>query len=693
MNVEAFLEEIRRSESYRRQIVHVHREPGRAARYAEPERPPSAGCARMLGAMGIERLYVHQARALDAVRGGRDIIVVTGTASGKTLCYQLPIFEMLEQDPAAKVIALYPTKALSQDQLRVFQRGCEAGGFESILAGVIDGDTPSNQRRQIRDRANIIITNPDMLHAGILPQHPRWANVFAKLRYVVVDELHTYAGLFGSNVANLFRRLARVCEHSGSRPQFICSSATMRNPSDLAEWVVGRKFDLIDEDGAPRGARTYVFWNPPRIRMRRRRSRRSANVEAHELMTALMKQGMPTITFSKAKVTSELIYRYAREALEASAPELADKITPYRGGYLAEERREIERRLFSGELLAVSTTPALELGIDVGGLEASVIVGYPGRLASFFQQAGRAGRRGRESIVILVGLDTTVNQYVMQHPGYIFGRPIEEAVVDADNPGVLLGQLRCACHELPLRDEEVEGFGGDAPIVLDVLQSQHKVLHQEDAWYHASSETPQHEVSLRDYADKNVVIIDTSNNDQIIGEMDKFDAQPILHKEAIYLHQGETYIVDELDLQRYLCKVRKVDVDYYTQPLGGTDIHHIDHQLREKPFGTGHVYFGEVTAYFRNFAYERINFYSLDAISRHDLDLPHFVLETMAFWIVPPEAVCQEAISRGLDAHSGLRGIGYAGYLSFEWEKRWHPEIEDPEVAFPRYIEYMRAYV
>ena len=660
MDVETFLEDIRQAKAYRDQIVHVHRVPTRAARYAAPQAPLSPSCARMLESMGICQLYMHQARSLDAVRVGSDVLVATGTASGKTLCYQLPIFEALEADPQAKVMALYPTKALSQDQLRVFQRGLQAASLESVFAGVMDGDTPSNQRRRIRDAANIIITNPDMVHAAILPRHGRWAQVFAHLKYIVVDELHTYVGLFGSSAANLFRRLHRVCEHYGSRPQFIASSATIGNPLELAGQVIGRDFELIDEDGSPHGARTYVFWNPPQVRARRRRSRRSANVEAHELMVELMKAGAPTITFSKAKVTSELIYRYVRETLEKSAPELASKVTPYRGGYLPEERREIEQRLFSGELLGVSSTRALELGIDVGALEACIVVGYPGTLSAFFQQGGRAGRRDREALVMLVGVDTTINQYVMKHPEYIFGRPTEEGVVVPDNPYVLIGQLRCACHELPLQQSEVPQFGHYAPLVLDVLQSQHKVALHKEAWYHASAEVPQHEVSLRDYADKNVAIIDVSNQDRVIGQMNKFDAQPILHKGAIYLHQGDTYLVEELDLERYQCRVRKVDVDYYTQPLGGTDVHHIDHQLRDKPFGIGQAFFGEVTAYFRNHAYERISFYTLDALSVHDLDLPHFTLETMAFWLVPPEPVCQQALEDGLDAHSGLRGIGYA---------------------------------
>jgi DEAD/DEAH box helicase domain-containing protein len=354
-----------------------------------------------------------------------------------------------------------------------------------------------------------------------------------------------------------------------------------------------------------------------------------------------------------------MVYRYVVDRLREEAPQLIERVTPYRGGYLPEERREIERRLFSGELIGVSTTAALELGIDVGGLDASILVGYPGTLASFYQQSGRAGRRERDALVVLVGLDTTVNQYVMAHPKYVFGRAVEQAVVDPDNPFIILDHLRCAAHELPIEVGETGTFGPLADMVLRVLADNRKVKRLNGEWYHAADETPQYEVSLRDYADKNVIIEDVETH-QTLGQVNKFDAQPILHPEAIYMHQGETYRVQELDLEKNIAWVARVQVDYYTQPLGGTDVHHIDRRLREKPFGTGDAYWGEVTAYFNNGAYEKIHFYSLDAISEHPLDLPTWVLETMAFWLVPPAELMDEVLKAGQNAHNGLRGIGYA---------------------------------
>jgi len=662
VDFDAFIEHIRNSPGYRGQVVHVERVPERTARYAVPRGPVSDACGRMLEAMGIERLYSHQAQAIDATRDGRDILVTTSTASGKTLCYLTAIFERLERDPSARALAIYPTKALSQDQLRVFQRAQKLAGLEHLLVGVVDGDTPSSQRRQLRDHASILITNPDMLHAAVMPQHPRWADLFSKLSHVVVDELHTYTGLLGANVANLFHRILRLCRHYGSQPQFLCSSATVANPAQVAADLLDREPVVIGEDGSPSGPKTYVLWNPPRIRKRRWLSRRSANVEAHELMAELMQANVPTITFSKAKVTAELIYRYVRETLEKRAPTLTGKVTPYRGGYMPAERREIEQKLFSGELLGVSSTRALELGIDVGALEASIIVGYPGTLSSFFQQAGRAGRREAPSLIVLVGLDTTINQYVMRHPNYLFGRPIEEAVIQPHNPYVVLGHLRCAAHELPVRAAEVPSFGPAAPVALHVLETEHKLYHDaaRSAWHHSAPEVPQHEISLRDFADRNVVIVDASQGDRVLGELNKFDAPPIVHPEAIYIHQGETYFVDSLDLNRGIARVRPVSVDYYTQPLGGTDVDHIDHPLRERPFGTGKLFFGEVTTHFDNLSYVRIHFYSLDAISQHEIHLPTMYMETTAFWIEPPEEVCGQVLAEGLTPQAGCRGIGYA---------------------------------
>jgi DEAD/DEAH box helicase domain-containing protein len=659
MNIPALLTAIQRMSTYTGQIVHLHEEAPRGAHYASPQQPLLLPVETYLANQGIGALYSHQAQAVEAARAGDNVILTTGTASGKSLAFLLPLLERLLTDPGATALLLYPTKALCQDQFARVQSALTSVGLTDVLAGVLDGDTPAPERRRLRDRGRVILTNPDLLHAGILPQHPRWAHYFARLSLVVLDEIHVYAGIFGANMGNLLRRLDRVCAHYGARPQYVAASATLANPGELAERLTGRAFTAITEDGSPRGARTSVLWNPPVIRATRVRSRRSANVEAHELMALLMEHGIRTITFSKAKMTAEMIARYVEERLRHSAPHLMQMITPYRGGLLPHERRAIEGRLFSGELLGVSSTRALELGIDVGGLQASIMVGYPGTLAAFQQQGGRAGRGTEDALIILVGLDTPANQYVLAHPDYLFDRPLEESVVEPTNPFVLLGHLRCAAHELALPDGEVARFGPQAGLVLEVLESNQKVKHLGDRWYHAATEIPQHEISLRSYSEATVLIQDVQSG-RTIGELDERDAPPLLHPEAIYLHGGDSYRVLSLDLARNLALVTREETDYYTQPIGGTDIHHIDHCLREKPFGHGLAAWGEVTAIFTTYGYEKVRYYELDALSRHGVELPAMVLETMALWLIPDESILQGVVQAGRDPMSGLRGIGYA---------------------------------
>ena len=658
MNVDAFLQELTADPSYAGQIEHIHVSPARPAVLV----PAASDCScrgRLVTKLGFDSLYSHQAAALDAAAAGRDVLVATGTASGKTLCYALPVLEALAADREARALLLYPTKALCQDQCRHFRDFLERAGLAERPVGVLDGDTPPSERRRLRDRGAVVLSNPDMVHAGLLPQHGRWSAFLAQLRFLVLDELHVYSGILGSNMALLLTRLFRVCRHYGGTPQVIATAATLANLQELAQGLAGRRFTHIDRDGSPRGRRVTVFWNPPRQRATIRRSRRSANVEAHELMVRLVRRGIPTITFSKAKMTAEMIYRYVTEGLRSQAPQQASKVTAYRGGYRAPERREIERRLFAGELLGVSTTPALELGIDVGTLAACIIVGYPGTRASFLQQAGRAGRRDQDAVVFLVGLDTAVNQYIMNHPEYVFGSGAEEAVIDPWNPFVAMAHLRCATHELPLAASETAAFGPCAVETLELLQENGKVQLVRKRWYYSAREIPHYEVSLRSCADANVVIHD-ADTDSVLGELNRYDAPPLLHPGAIYIHRGDTFLVEDLDLDRNLARVRRTPVDYYTQALGGTDVHHIDQQLREKPVAGGMAYWGEVTSYFRTYAFEKIHFYSLDAVSVHGLELPTLVLETMAFWLVPPESLMQRVRKAGLDPHSGLRGIGYA---------------------------------
>ncbi|MFP4176227.1 MAG: DEAD/DEAH box helicase [Candidatus Brocadiia bacterium] len=661
MNFDSFLDHMRERDGRSDRLVHLREESARGASFTEPASPLPEPLRSVLADLDIDRLYSHQAEALDAIRKHRDTLVATGTASGKSLCYILPVLERLLRDASTRALLVFPTKALCQDQFKQFRRGLDVAGLDDVVAGVYDGDTSSEMRRKLRDSASVIFTNPDMLHASLMPQHGRWAGFLRNLSCLVLDEIHTYNGIFGSNMANLMRRFWRVCDHYGSADSvnLVACSATIANPADLARRLTGRPMEVISADGSPRGRRFYALWNPPPVRGGGRYRRRSANVEAHELMAELVKRQVPTITFSKARVTAEMIYRYTCETLREEAPHLVKKVSAYRGGYHPEERREIEDRLFSGELLGVSTTPALELGIDVSGLDAAIVVGYPGTLASFFQQAGRAGRGDRDALVVLVGLDTAINQYIMSRPDYLFGRPVEEAVIDPGNPTLLLGHLRCAAQELPLSEEEVNNFGSDAPTVVDVLEENEKLHKVDERWHHSAPEIPQHELSMRYVYGENVLIEDAETG-EAIEQVDKIDAPPLVHPEAIYLRHGETWRIEELDLERNIARARRVDADYYTQALGGADVHHVDHRLRRKQFRSATACHGEVTACDVTWAYEKIHFYRLEAISRHGLDLPRLALDTAAFWIIPPEDVLEEVRQMGLDVHSGLRGIGYA---------------------------------
>jgi len=655
----AFLDSLRSSPDYRGQIVFTREDPPRSARYGPLPEGLGTAARAMLAALGRDKLYAHQSQAVAAALNGRNVVVATGPASGKSLCYVAPVVDALDRDAESTALLLFPTKALCQDQFRGLAEAIEAAGLRKALAGVVDGDSPPSLRRRLRDHGAVVLSNPDLLHAGILPQHEQWARFLGRLRYLVLDELHVYSGVFGSNMANLMRRFFRLCRRHGSDPQVIACSATIASPRELAAGLVGKPFTLVDDDGAPKGRRTYVIWNPPRIRDGAWRSRRSANVEAHELMSRLLMAGAPSIVFTKARMTAEMLCRYVREKLLAEAPHLADKVCAYRGGYRPQDRRKLENRLFNGELMGVSATRALELGIDVGALDACVLVGYPGTRASFFQQAGRAGRQGRDALAVLVAVDTAVNQYVASQPAYVFGQPVEEAVLDPDNPFIITGHLRCAAQEMALSDEDARLFGPHAVMALRVLSDNLKVRRIKDRWHHAATETPQHEISLRDMVPANVLITDADSG-QVVGEVDQLDAPPLLHPGAIYMIQGDTHRVLSLDLERNMAVVQRVDVDYYTQPIGGTDVHHVDYCLREKPFGSGKAFWGEVTAYFQTRMYEKIHFYSLDAVSRHGLDLPVFSLETQAVWIVAPETLMEQVRRAGLDAHSGLRGIGYA---------------------------------
>ncbi len=656
--VQGFLDKIRNGAKYGRELVHMEVLPARGARYGELSAPLHPSVDSALAAGGISSLYVHQATAMERVREGRNVVVVSGTASGKSLCYTVPSVESCLDDDLATTLMVFPTKALAQDQLRslaAFTSEMGAPGAR-VKAGAYDGDTAPSSRRKLRASASIILTNPDMLHQGILPYHARWSRFFSNLKYVVVDEIHTYRGVFGSHVANVLRRLRRVCRHYGSSPRFICCSATIRNPRELAEGLTGLRVELIDEDGSPRPRKRFVFWNPDYID-ESRSQRRSSNVEGMGFLVDLVRRGVQTIVFTKARVTAEVIYKYARESLLKLDPSLADKISPYRGGYLPRERREIERKLFSGELLGVVSTNALELGIDVGGLGACLMIGFPPTIASTWQQAGRAGRRGEEALVMVVGYNDPNDQYLMRHPEYFFGKSPENAVIDPGNPYILAGQLACAARELPVGPADREFFPGPLPVkVLELLERENKAKRIGSEYYWACGDFPAGEVGLRTMSDETYTIFDSDREKTIIGTVDGISALEVVYPEAIYLHEGRTYFVKDLDLEMKAAAVEARQVDYYTQPVLDNGIV-VMAETDRKAWRRETVCFGDAEVSWQTVAFKKVRFYTLETVGHKKLDLPRLRIKTRAAWLVPSPETLGAARAAGMNPIEGMAGI------------------------------------
>jgi len=664
MNTEEFLKRLQGLSFFTRQVAHVEVLPERPPQYAELPGGLHPAVQGALEAHGIRRLYTHQAEAIAHVRAGRSVVIVTGTASGKTLCYNIPVVETLIEDPMATMLFIYPTKALAQDQLRAL------GAFQlpehgvEFLCGTYDGDTPQSLRRKLRDGGNVILTNPDMLHQGILPHHGRWNRFFTHLRYVVIDELHAYRGVFGSHLANVLRRLMRVCGHYGSSPRFICSSATIANPLEHAERVCGQPMKLVSNDGSPRGPKRFVMWNPPPIETAARGKpdawraggdRRSSIWEAVHLMSALVKEGIQTIAFVRTRLSAELVFKNARDLLRPISKRLADSVRAYRGGYLPEERRGIERRLVNRDILGVASTNALELGIDIGSLDACIIVGYPGTIASLWQQSGRAGRGREESAVFLIAQNSPIDQYLMVHPEYIFSQSVEQAVVDPDNPHIAVGHIKCAVHELPLGDDEVATFGPYAPTILELLEEDQQVRHIEGHWYWACAEYPAAEVNLRNIAGP-VYTIQEDPTGTVIGTMDEVSALSQLHDHAVYLHGGETYFVSKLDLEQKIALVERRDLDYYTQAVTSSEIR-IDEPEQERDWRGGRLGYGDVTVTTTIPMFKKIRFHSRDSLGFENIELPPQQLETVAMWFTPPEALAREMKERAMPVGEALAGI------------------------------------
>lgn len=606
-----------------------------------------------LNKKGIERLYTHQKSAYESVESDQSIVTVTPTASGKTLCYNLPVLQKILKYPQSRALYIFPTKALAQDQKSELNEIIESAGM-NINSYTYDGDTAANIRQKVRKAGHIVITNPDMLHSAILPHHTKWVSLFENLKFVVIDELHMYRGVFGSHVANVIRRLKRICRYYGSNPIFICTSATIANPLEHAECLTEEPMQLIDNNGAPSGRKHFLFYNPPVVN-KPLNIRRSATLEVRKLAGKMLENKIQTIVFARSRVRVEIILTYLQELIKNQLG--AKSIMGYRGGYLPSERRKIEKGLRSGEIYGVVSTNALELGVDIGQLQVCIMTGYPGTISSAWQQAGRAGRRHGESLVIMVASSSPLDQYIIQNPEYFFNRSPETARINSDNLIILIDHMKCAAYELPFK--QGEEFGGVGTEELLEYLTEERILYQNgEKWYWMNDSFPAHNISLRSASQENIVIIDQTNtgNVKVIGEMDRFSAMTLLHDEAIYLHQGSQFQVEKLDWEEKKAFVRKVEADYYTDANLAINLKVLEVD-KTKEVENAEIGFGDVSVRAMATIFKKIKFETHENIGSGPIHLPEEELHTSAAWISLNKSFSQMAQER---LEQGLIGASHA---------------------------------
>jgi len=658
MNPEEFLAYITSRPFYKGQICHTEDIPSRQAVPGELVKAPSAPMEQALKKTGAWPLYSHQAEAISLVDRGSNVIIATPSSSGKSLAYNIPVLEALLENPSSRALYLFPTKALAQDQLRGVCRLAESAGICGFSAMTYDGDTPGEERTRARSKAGLIITNPDMLHLGILPRHSDWGRFLARLKYVVLDEAHVYRGVFGSNVALVMRRLRRLCRLYGSDPVFILCSATIANPQEQASSLTGLPFEVVERDGSPGSPREFVFWNPP-CNEAGQTGRKSTNSEVAMLFSELVGHDIRSLAFTRTRRLTELIYTYARDHLKKNSPEHALRIKPYRAGYIPQVRRRIEKELALGELTGVVATNALELGIDIGELDATIIAGYPGSIASTWQQAGRSGRRGRKALTVLVGRDDPLDQYLMGHPEAFFGRQYENALINPDNPYILKRHLACAAWEYPLQAKDESFFGPGFKQALDNLENEVKLTQRRGKWYvHPSLDYPAQAVDIRSSSGQVISIIDTASG-SLIDTVERSTALFQAHEGAVYLNQGESYLVTELDLSAGNAVVKPVDAEYYTVADDLTTLKIIQQQ-RHKKVGDVKVCLGQVEVTTSVIGYKRKEQYSERLIDQKPLDLPDEIFSTVGLWFDITSDMISRLARDGLDLAGGLHAVEHA---------------------------------
>ena len=649
MTPEQLVPQLKANEAFMRCVTAWHTLPAQSACFSPFPDSLHPKIIEALSKHGIHSLYTHQARAFSEIQSGHDVVVVTPTASGKTICYNLPVLNAIMENPDARALYLFPTKALSADQVSELYELIELMG-EDIKTYTYDGDTPAAARRAVRQAGHVVVTNPDMLHSGILPHHTGWVKLFENLKYIVIDEIHTYRGIFGSNLANVLRRLLRLCEFYGSKPQFILCSATVKNPGELAQTLIGRPVCLIDENGAPRGERHFIFYNPPVVN-RQLGIRRSALQETKKISSYLLKSGLQSIVFCKTRLQVEVLTRQLKEQVSDTLGN-SGRVRGYRSGYLPTQRREIEQGLRQGNIDTVISTNALELGIDIGSLDACVMCGYPGTIASTLQQAGRAGRRQGTSLVILVATGNALDQFIVSHPEYFFAQSPENALLNPDNLYILLNHLKCAAYELPFKENEAFGNASGVQEMLGYLNEE-EILHLSGGVYHwASEDFPASEIGLRSTMTENFTIMDITNpaSPRMVGEMDRFTAPMLLHDNAIYMHEGTTYQVEKLDFDACKAFIRKVDSDYYTDADLNVNLGLLDLLEKRDSLWLCEV---RVTALVRMF--KKMRFDTGENVGYGPVMLPETEMHTNAVCYVLDDAIASQYTKD--DLQGGMLGI------------------------------------
>ena len=637
--------------------------PAREARFAPMPEWVRPELAAAYSAKGVAQLYSHQALAADAVRHGKNVVIVTPTASGKTLCYNLPVLNAILENPDTRALYLFPTKALAQDQLTELH-DLATRLDDSFGVFTYDGDTPGDARKAIRERGHVILTNPDMLHTGILPHHTRWLRLFENLRYIVLDELHTYRGVFGSHLTNVLRRLRRIAKFYGSEPQFVCSSATIANPGELASRLTESRVEVLDENGAPSAEKIFAFYNPPVVN-RNLGIRRSYLNESTRVAKEFLGQKLQTIVFANSRLHTEVLLTYLKQAYPA-APGGEEPIRGYRGGYLPGERRAIERGLREGRIRGVVATNALELGIDIGSLDAAVMAGYAGTIASTWQRAGRAGRRSGAACAVLVASSSPLDQFIVQHPDYFFGRSPEHAYVQPDNLEILVNHLKCAAFELPISPDDK--FGGvDVPAICERLTDAGFLHRSGENWHWVQEAYPADTVSLRSVTSDNFVIVDITGNEtaddgisgepEVIGEVDFSSALTTVHPKAIYIHQGQQYHVEKLDFDQRKAYVKRVNVDYFTDAIRCTQVRVLEIAEEDAIAGPATRVHGDVLVRSQVVGFKKIKFFTNENIGSGKLELPENEMHTTAFWITLNRSLVASLDYSLSDRQAGMFGL------------------------------------